>query len=147
MQKCKLSYFLFGVNDNMSRGKKTSPEMVYKIMTSWAVTNNLKETAKNLDIPVSTVKSIVDNNKDKPEFVKLRNEKMDEFSAKASGIINKALKRLERDIEDDEKDIPINHLTTVIGTLFDKKALCDGNATEKVAIEVKLPPGVEDYAK
>ncbi len=89
------------------RGKKTSPEVVYKVMTSWVVTNNYKETARELNLPVTTVKSIVDNNKDKPEFVKLRNEKADEFSEKASEIINKGLillkRRFDRAIETEEE--------------------------------------------
>lgn len=75
-------------------------------MTSWTVTNNFKETARDLNLPVSTVKSIVDNNKDKPEFVKLRNEKMSEFSNRASEIIQKGLtllnKRLDRAITSEE---------------------------------------------
>lgn len=75
-------------------------------MTSWTVTNNYKETARDLDIPVTTVKSIVDNNKDKPEFVKLRNEKMSEFSSQASALIQKGLtllnKRFDRAIASEE---------------------------------------------
>lgn len=166
----------------MPRGKKTSPETVYRIMTSWVITNNFKETARNLGIPVTTVKSIVDNNINKPEFVKLRNEKMNEFSRSASEIIQKGLtllnKRLDRaiaseedldvlideifatdkeELSQDEKNKlvakikvlqlqDIRAITTAIGTLYDKKALADGNATENVAVEVKLPPGVEDYA-
>lgn len=166
----------------MPRGKKTSPETVYRIMTSWVITNNFKETARDLGIPVTTVKSIVDNNINKPEFVKLRNEKMNEFSRSASEIIQKGLtllnKRLDRaiaseedldvlideifatdkeELSQDEKNKlvakikalqlqDIRAITTAIGTLYDKKALADGNATENVAVEVKLPPGVEDYA-
>ncbi len=90
----------------MPRGKKTPPEVVYKIMTSWVITNNYKETARDLDLPYMTVKSIVDKNKDKPEFVKLRNEKMSEFSSRASEIIQKGLtllnKRLDRAIASEE---------------------------------------------
>lgn len=80
----------------MSRGKKTPPEVVYQIMTSWTVTNNYKETARDLNLPYMTVKSIVDKNKDKPEFVKLREEKMSEFSKKASEIIQKGLTLIDR---------------------------------------------------
>ena len=80
----------------MPRGKKTSPEVIYKIMTSWTITNNYKETARDLKLPVTTVKSIVDGNKDKPEFVTLRNEKMNEFSRRASEIIQKGLTLLNR---------------------------------------------------
>ncbi len=90
----------------MPRGKKTPPEVVYQIMTSWVITNNYKETARDLDLPYMTVKSIVDKNKDKPEFVKLRNEKMSEFSSRASEIIQKGLtllnKRLDRAIASEE---------------------------------------------
>lgn len=118
----------------MPRGKNTSPEMVYKIMTSWAVTNNVNETAKQLNIAESTVRNIVKANKDKPEFAKLCEEKRNNFSKKADGIINKALNRLERDIDNEDKEIPVNHLTTVIGTLFDKKALADGKPTERTEI-------------
>lgn len=90
----------------MPRGKKTPPEVVYQIMTSWVITNNYKETARELDLPYMTVKSIVDKNRDKPEFVKLRNEKMNEFSSRASEIIQKGLtllnKRLDRAIASEE---------------------------------------------
>ena len=75
-------------------------------MTYWVITNNYKETARDLDLPYMTVKSIVDKNKDKPEFVKLRNEKMSEFSSRASEIIQKGLtllnKRLDRAIASEE---------------------------------------------
>ena len=99
----------------MPRGKKTPPEVVYQIMTSWVITNNYKETARELDLPYMTVKSIVDKNRDKPEFVKLRNEKMNEFSSRASEIIQKGLtllnKRLDRAIASEEDlDILIDEI-------------------------------------
>lgn len=40
----------------------------------------------------------------------------------------------------------IKAITTAIGTLFDKRALAEGNATENVAVEVKLPEGIDEYA-
>lgn len=166
----------------MPRGKKTPPEVIYKVMTSFAVTNNYMETARELDLPVTTVKSIVDSNKDKPEFVKLRIEKKCEFSEKASEIINKGLILLERrfnraieneeeldllideifatdreEISQDEKNRLVSKLrvlqiqdikaiTTAIGTLYDKRALSEGAATENVSFEIKLPPGADEYA-
>lgn len=130
----------------MARGQRTPPEVVYQIMTSWAVTKSYKGTAEALGLAVSTVKKIVDEHKDDEEFVKLCNEKGQEFSEKASHIIMKAMDRLEREIDDEEKDIPVNQLTTAIGTLIDKKALVDGTATEHVSVEVRLPPGVDEYA-
>ena len=115
-------------------------------MASWANTGNYNETSRELGIPYMTVKSIVDKNKDKPEFVKLCDEKREEFSKMASRLIEKAARRLEMTLDDEGKDIPANHLTTVIGTLYDKKALADGNATDNVAVSIKLPEGIDEYA-
>ena len=129
------------------RGKKTSPETIYQIMASWAVTGSYQQTSRDLGVPLTTVKKIVDNNKDKPEFEELCSEKRIQFSKKAERIINKALDRLEAEIDDSDCSIPVNHLTTVIGTLYDKKALADGSATENVAVEIRLPPGVDEYAE
>ena len=130
----------------MSRGKKTSPEMIYKIMTSWAITGNHKETAKLLGMAEATVRKIVKDNKDKKEFAKLCEEKKETFSKKAEKIIDKALERLACELEDEEKEIPVNHLAKVIGIMYDKKALADGQATNNVTVSIKLPDGIEDYA-
>lgn len=114
------------------RGKKTSPEVIYEVMTSWATTDNYSETARGLNMPFATVKDIVEANKDKDEFVKLRDKKRDEFSEKASRIIDKALARLERTIDDEKESIPVNQLTTAIGTLYDKRALSRGESTQNL---------------
>jgi hypothetical protein len=131
----------------MARGKKTSPEVIYQVMASWAITNNYNETAKALGMAVSSVKKIVVDNKDKDEFAKLCDEKRDEFAETATRIINQALNRLEREIADDEKEIPINHLTTAIGTLYDKRALAKGESTGNTKITFDLPQGVDEFAE
>lgn len=130
----------------MPRGKKTPPEVVYRIMASWAVTKNYKETADNLGLAVSTVKKIVDEHAREEKFEKLCNEKEQEFTKRADRVISRAFDRLEKELDDEERDIPVNHLTTVIGTLYDKKALAEGSATENVTVEIKLPPGADEYA-
>ena len=116
----------------MARGKKTSPEVIYQVMTSWAVTNNYNETAKDLNMAVSSVKKIVQDNKDKDEFAKLCTEKREEFSDKASKLIDMLLERLESELDNEDKDIPINHITTAIGTLYDKRALAKGEMTQNI---------------
>lgn len=82
----------------MARGKKTPPEMVYKVLTSYATTNNFNETARTLNISAGTVKTIVDANRGKPEFEKLQQKKKIEFADKASEIIDKGLRLLDRRI-------------------------------------------------
>lgn len=131
----------------MARGKKTSPKVIYQVMTSWATTRNYKETADTLGMAVSSVKKLVMDNKDKDEFVKLCQEKQDEFAETATRIINKALKRLEKEIESEENDIPVNQLTTAIGTLYDKRALALGESTENTKITFDLPQGVDEFAE
>jgi Asp-tRNA(Asn)/Glu-tRNA(Gln) amidotransferase B subunit len=116
----------------MARGKKTSPEVVYKVMVSYAITHNNVETARQLGIPESTVRKIVEDNKKSDEFRKLCDQKKDEFAEKTSRIIDKLLARIENEVLDEEKDIPLNHLTTAMGTLYDKRALSRGETTQNI---------------
>lgn len=81
---------------NLARGKKTSPETIYTIMASWMTTGNYKETARDLNLAVSTVRDIVMAHKDDEQFVNLRNEKMKEFSNRAAELIQKGLVLLNR---------------------------------------------------
>lgn len=90
----------------MARGKKTDYDTVYKIMVSWFSTHNYSETARQLNMPITTVKDIVNDNIDKPDFVNLRKEKENEFADKATEIIEKGLillnRRLNRAINEEE---------------------------------------------
>ena len=81
------------------KGKKTSKELIYKIMISVFNTGNLSETARLLNLPVTTVKNIYDRNKDKEEFVKLGKEKKDEFIKIADRIIQKGTELLEKRLD------------------------------------------------
>ena len=40
----------------------------------------------------------------------------------------------------------IKALTTAVATLYDKRALAQGKSTQNVKVDVKLPPGCEEYA-
>jgi hypothetical protein len=90
----------------MARGKKATPETIYKVMISWIYTRNYNETARNLGMAVSSVRDIVEDNKDNDEFAKLRIQKEDEFADKATEIIDKGLvllkRRMDRAIEEEE---------------------------------------------
>ena len=116
----------------MARGKKTSPEVIYKVMTSYAITNNYNQTAKELNMSYATVKDIVQRHQNDEQFVKLQAEKREEFADKASIVIDKALDRLVQQLDDAERDIPTHHLSTVIGTMYDKRALAKGEMTQNV---------------
>ena len=119
----------------MARGQKTSPEVIYQVMTSWALTNNFSQTARDLNMAITTVQDIVNANKDKEEFVKLRNDKRDTFVEKANEIIDILLERIVREATNDEKEIPLNQLTTALGTVYDKRALAKGETTQNVGFD------------
>lgn len=121
------------------RGKKTSPEDIYNVLTSYAITNNLSETARNTGVPFGTVKNIVDRNKDTDEFKRVQDQKQEEFAEKSSRIIDMILERIEDAVLDDEKEIPLNHLTTAMGTLYDKRALSKGEMTQNFGFATNIP--------
>ena len=83
----------------MAQGKRTPPETVYLIMTSWAETNSYTETARLLGLPESTVEKIVKSNREDPDFVKLCVEKRTEFAEKASQIVGKGMTLLNRRLD------------------------------------------------
>ncbi len=127
----------------MARGKQLDNETVYKIMASYEVTNSFTATANELKLPICTVEQTYKRNKDKEEFIKLHNNKKDMFADMATNIIDKALKRLETELDNKDNNIAVNQLSTVIGTLYDKRALANGQATANVNVGFKL----EDFIK
>ena len=122
----------------MSKGEKSSPELITQIMTSWCINKNNSRTARELGVPESTVRKIVKENKDKPEYVELCDQKREEFSDKASVIIDMLLERITNEVANGEKEIPLHHLTTAFGTLYDKRALSRGDLTQNVGFATNL---------
>ena len=131
----------------MPRGKKTSLEDVYKVMVGYAGNKNVNDLAKSLGMAESTCRKIILDNQEKPEFVKLCEKKEEEFADKATRIIDKALIRLEKELDNEEKDIHINNLTTAIGTLYDKRALAKGESTENKSITITMDESVKELSK
>ena len=118
----------------MARGKKTSPEKIYEVMASWAVTQNYSQTAKNLNMAESTVEKIVKDNKNKEEFVKLCADKKAIFIDKADKVIDLTLKRMTDMLTNEEERIPLNQLAVVFGTAYDKRALAKGDSTNNIVL-------------
>lgn len=124
------------------KGKKTDNETIYKIMISMFSTNNFSETSRQLNIPVTTVEKIYKDNKGKEEFVKLCNEKKEEFTETATRIINKATSLMEQRI--DLATEHENELEEIIDEIWltDKKEM---NETKKKALVSKIA-GMQLYS-
>ncbi len=108
------------------KDSKTKAEVV----ASYALTNSYNKTSKEFGISDKTVKKIVEENP------KLYEEKTAEFIDKASRIIDKALNKLDKELE--KENIPVNNLSTVIGTLYDKRALAKGESTGNTTFKVDI---------
>ena len=71
--------------------------------------------------------------------------KKETFIQKADKIIDKALNKLDKVL--DEDNIPANHLTTVIGTLIDKKRLVGGESTNNDTITIKMSDEIKELSQ
>lgn len=106
----------------MAKGKQLDSQQIYNIMNSFFATRSYAQTSRDLEVPASTVEKIVKEHLNDKEFVELWVKKREDFSTKADIIIQKAMDRLIRELDSD-KEIPVNQLTTAIGTMYDKKTL------------------------
>jgi len=127
----------------MARGKQLDNQTVYNIMLSYFLTNNYEQTSRELNIPATTVEQIVKKNKDKDEFVELRAKKKDDFVEKATMLINKALDRLDGELSNKDNKIPARDLSIISGTLYDKRALSRGEATQNTGVIMKFIDDIE----
>lgn len=123
----------------MARGKKTDEQTIYNIMASYFDTRNYAQTGRDLGIPDTTVEKIVKEHLNDKEFVELWAKKKEDFATKADVIIYKAMDKLIEQL-DNQENIPINQLTTAIGTMYDKKTISQtgvlGNDTPSVQINI-----------
>ena len=107
-------------------------------MSDWFTTRSYSQVAKDLDMPQSTVFGLVNAHKDDEEFVKLRIEKEKEFAERANHLIFKNMARMDRELDKEDKDIPISQLSTAIGTLFDKKQIIEHGDISKETPNVEI---------
>ena len=59
----------------MARGQKTEYEQLVLVMSDYFITRSYTATAKNLDMPITTIKTLVDAHINDEEFIKLRKKK------------------------------------------------------------------------
>lgn len=106
----------------MAQGVTTDRETLYKVMASYFMTRSYAATSRELDMPLSTVEKLVKKHINDEEFIELWNKKKEKFATKADILISKAMDKLEGEL-DKQENIPINQLTTAIGTLYDKRRI------------------------
>lgn len=112
------------------KGVPIDNEKIAEVIASYALTNSYNKTAHECGISDKTVKKIIENNPKEYE------KKKELFSDYCDRLIYKALGKLDKEL--DKENIPINNLTTVIGTLYDKMRLATGESTENNKFEVEI---------
>lgn len=131
----------------MARGVKIDNKKIAEIVASYALTNNYNQTAKETGVCANSVKNIINKQKTEnaDEFAKVCEEKKEEFVEYADRLINKAMAKLDKALN--REDIPVNNLTTVIGTLYDKRALAKGEMTSNTSISIKMTDEIKELSK
>ena len=50
-------------------------------------------------------------------------------------------------LDDEEEKIPVNNLSTVIGTLYDKRNLAEGKSTVNTELNIRMDEKVEELSR
>lgn len=123
----------------MPSGVKTPAKKKIEAIKSYVQTESYNATAKEVGIDHKTVKKIVEENP------KAYQDEKERFIETTTRLINKALGKLDEGLDRD--DIPINNITTAIGTLYDKRALAKGESTSNENIVVQMTPEIKELSE
>lgn len=110
------------------------PEIVAKTLSIYAQNNNLNETSRITGIFPQTIAAWRD--KQKSDYLAMRETAQRRLISGTTHIIDKALGRIEESI-DKGYDDPYK-LSLIVGVLYDKRALAQGEATQNISSIVKI---------
>ena len=110
--------------------RKLTDKQIKKIISDYAITNNLSETGRINNVSATTVKRIItdDRNKEQLKIVEQKKEKnskdmleyLDETFDKQQKVIELSLKVLTDKLEKPDMFTNIRDVVTVYGILYDK---------------------------
>lgn len=116
--------------------KNLTREDAIKAVSLYWQFGTYSKPAEVLGLPYMTCKDLVDRNKDKPEFLTLRDKKDEFLIEKSTEIMNKTLEQLEQKITNGE--VTGAQLATIYGIMYDKRALSKGEATANNNFNVNI---------
>lgn len=135
----------------MAKGKKFNDDIREKAFAMLATNNNLSEVAREVGVNESTLRTWK-SEKRNDEFTKLRQKKKEEFVNRAWDIVKLGQELILKELNEAKNNntsIDIGKLSTVIGTMYDKQALINDEATANIGITVedllKKVEGNSDY--
>ena len=103
-------------------------------------TKNVERIGKKYNISRQRIYQIVKKDENKKLLDESIKKNRKNFTKKCDVIINKALKRLNNELDNPNSEININQLTTALGILYDKSRLEDGlsTANQELHINIKI---------
>lgn len=123
----------------MAKGQKYNEEIKERAWAMFSVYGNLSYISRHLKVPRSTItgwkREFDELSKESDVIANLRNVKKQEFVVRAWQAVNLSQTLLEKalkEAEEGKRDIDVDKLVRVIGTLYDKQALANKEATEIV---------------
>jgi|SRR5690554_7411881 len=117
----------------MARGKKLDDKTREEIKAFYSANGNMRETARKFNISASTVKKIVDENKDEVE--QLRTHKKEEWIENAWKTINLYIAHVQS--EEVIQKTGARDSAILIGTLHDKMLKTQELELKREEIEIK----------
>lgn len=119
-------------------------EQIKALLATGAAKNDV---AKKCNVSWSTVDNIAKEAPDKIESY--REQKKQEFINKIWDNIEDAIElghTMIKEAKENKRDIPLSHISTYVGTLYDKQALMNGDPTANVGGGLVIQIGIPDTA-
>lgn len=130
----------------MASGSARSKQDINKILSSYSITGNIHETSRQVGMPYGTCYDIIKRYSNQDEYKRFQEIAKQKFVDDTTKLIDKMLDKLDKEL-DKQDSIPINQLTTGIGTLYDKKALSTGNSTTNTAVTITMSDELKELSK
>lgn len=130
-------------------GKLLSSYMKEQILAEYAMTGNVSHVARKYKSDDRTIRKVLQEKRD--EFMEIREDMKVQMVKEIWGQMDSVMKLGKKMIDEaleDKRQIPLNHISSYIGTMYDKQALIMDENTQNVGhdgIQVVLNmPDVED---
>lgn len=135
------------------RAANFSPYIKEKVLAEYAVSNSVSYVANKMKLTPKQVSRIIDLNRD--DYNEYREQAKKEMVLEIWGNLIDAQKLAAKQVKealDGKRDIPLNHISNLFGTMFDKQQLLSGENTQNVGgdgiqIVFSMPDVAEDESK
>jgi hypothetical protein len=132
------------------RAEKITEYIKERILSTYAVTGNMSETARQCRTSVMNVSRVVRRNRD--DYNEIREAKKAEYAEIVWGQLRETLELGGKIIKEGlsgERDVPLNHVSSYFNVLYDKQALMVGDNTQNIGgdgiqVVLNMPEVVED---